>query len=171
MIAALLAWTKLRPWAMDLIALVLVASIVWYWQHERYESGIRAQQTADDQAKIKLIDETNEKTAALKAQATTAEDAYDAEHQNSLDYQRDHPDEPVRLCLSAPVGRGGVSKAGGAHAGNVGAGAGPATVSKVHDGDSGSGQGAIGPDIAGMLEALAGTADDVGSRLREFQAR
>ena len=169
MIAALLAWTKLPQWALELIVIAIVALGVWYWQHERFEAGIAEQIAKDTAASTKIKNETAIETADLKARATTAEQAYDKEQLDNANYRSQHPDS-VRLCAPATI-HPIVPGASSTHAGNEGAGASTANVPKVPDGNSGSGPSQAGPDIGGLLDLLAAKADDVSGRLREYQAR
>jgi hypothetical protein len=169
MIATLLGWTKLPQWALELIVIAIVAGGVWYWQHERYEAGISAQVLADAKARDALIAATNAQTVALQTKATLAEQAYDKERQSNIDYQRDNPIEPVRLCIAAKGGGSHMPKTSVANPGNAATGAAAGNVLSVPSGDNSGGTGASGPDISGLLGLLAAKGDDVSGVLREFQ--
>lgn len=169
MIATLLGWTKLPQWALELIVIAIVAGGVWYWQHERFEAGISAQVLADAKARDALIAATNKQTADLQAKATMAEQAYDKEHQSNIEYQRDNPIEPVRLCIATQSGGSHLPKGSSANVGNAKTGTAAGDVLAVPQGNNRSRSGASGPDISGMLNLLAAKADDVSGVLREFQ--
>ena len=171
MIAALLGWTKLPQWALELIIVAVVAGGVWYWQHHLIDEGVKKQQTADAVALQKLKTENDQKSAELQAKATMAEQAYDKEHTDSLEYQRTHPIGAVRLCLVANNGHSAVPQGKAQDPGNAGTGAGTADVPKVPSGDSSGGAGEAGPDISKLLGLLAVKADTVSSTLREYQSR
>jgi hypothetical protein len=169
MIAALLGWTKLPQWALELIIIAIVAGGVWYWQHERFEAGIAAQVAKDTAQTNKIKLETAAETADLKARATTAEQAYDKEQTDNANYRSQHS-QSVRLCAQ-PTVRPIVPATGGINSGNATTGSSSADVSKMSDGNSGSGAGQAGPDIGSLLGLLAAKADNVSGVLREYQAR
>lgn len=172
MIAALLGWTKLPQWMLELIVIAIVAFAVWFVLHERYESGITAQQQIDAASTLKLVRDTDQQTAALQAKATTAEQSYEQEHQANIDYQRDHPPGAVRVCNSAaPGSAGGVPTAGAPQPITKGTGAPATNISTVPGRDSSSGQGNAGVDIGPLLGPLAARCDEVAAVLREFQKR
>lgn len=160
MIAALFGWTKMPQWALELAALGLVGGAVWFWHHETYESGIKA-----EVAKVQA--QAVQDTAKLTAKANAAEHTHDQELAILNAYRDAHPEQPVRLCLStsARVQTAAAQPIGGSAV----AGAGP--VQPVSAGDSGGGTGGAGPDISGLLEALAARADQVSAQARELQGR
>lgn len=158
MIALLLGWTKLPQWALELVALGLVAGGVWLWHHEAFESGVKAEVAKVEAQQAKT-------TAQLEARATTAEHAHDTELNTLRDYRSTHPEQPVRLCVSTPsvqapavvaVGRSAIAA--------------PGVIQPVPAGDSGVRE-QPGPDIGGLLEALAARADEVTAQARELQSR
>lgn len=171
MIATILGWTKLPQWALELIVIVLIACAIWFWQHERYKAGINEQQRIDAASTADLIKKTSVQTAALQAKATSAELAYVQEHQANIEYQREHPNIPVRLCIAAPASGSRVPAGGTAHPGNASAGTGTATVPAVHGGDTSDGTRQAGVDIGPLLNSFALRCDEVGATLREFQKR
>lgn len=171
MIAALLSWTKLPQWAIDIIALGLIAAAVWFWQHERYESGIKEQRTVDAASRADLQKTVDAETAAIQAQATATELAYEKERQANMDYQRAHPVGVIQLCQPTPVGHSGMSATRAPYAGNATIGTPAGIVQPVPSGDSIGGSGATTVDIGPMLSAFGIAADDVSATLREFQTR
>jgi hypothetical protein len=171
MIAAILGWTKLPQWALELIVIAGVAGGIWFWQHHLIAEGVAQQKGADAIELQNLKVENDKKSADLQARATTAENARDKEVQDNANFRSSHPDQPVRLCLATNQGSGTVPKATGQNPGNATAGSASANVPTVHAGDSSGGPGAAGPDIGSLLGLLAEKADDVSSTLREFQSR
>lgn len=172
MIAAILGWTKLPQWAMELIVIAAVAGGIWYWQHHLVDEGINRQQAADNAALEPLIQQAKDETAQLKVKADMAEQTHAKEMAALQRYHDDNPEQPVRLCLDAHGGdNGSVPPAGGKNGGNQGAGASPSGVQPVHDGDNQSGARGAGPDIEPLLTALGAAADKVSAELRENQSR
>ena len=161
---ALLALIPGKDLAYGAIIVALLAGFGWYTIHER-DIGKAHEVAALAASSAKLQAETDKKTADLQARANMAEQAYDKEHNLIVNQPRDS----VRLCVAANSGRV-VPKAGAAKPGNESAGPAAGSVQSVPAGDSGSGQ-RQGPDIGGMLDALAAAADDVSATLREFQSR
>lgn len=166
-IAKLLGWTKAPQWLLELILVVAVIGAVWFWNHSVYESGIEAQRAADAKATLAATVAANRETDRQRHRAEVAEKANADEHTALVDYQRDHHSS-VRLC-NAPVATAGVPAAGASAAPAAGASA--AGVQQVPGRDSGAGQGAEGRDIGGLLDALAGRADEISADLREYQTR
>lgn len=168
---ALLSWTKLPQWALELIFVLIVAFGVWYALHARYEAGIRAQQVADAIERTKLESETAEKTAALRVAANEAQLAYEKEHQANLDYRQLNPTGPVRLCIASTASGGVMPETRAAHPGNAAPGASAPNVHPMPPGNIVPGAGPAGPDISELLGFLSSRADDVSAVLREYQAR
>jgi hypothetical protein len=171
MIATLLGWTELPQWALELIVIAAVAGGVWYWQHERFESGIAQQQQVDAASKAQLVQSTDEATARLQAIATAAELAYVHEHQDNLDYQRDHPMGAVSLCISAANSGSRVPPVSPLKPGAKGASAPATDVSAVPAGNPSGGPGVAAPDIGHLLGSFATACDEVSATLREYQQR
>jgi len=171
MIAMLLGWTKLPQWALELIVIAAVALAVAAGMHHLIDVGIERQRAADAVATDKLKAATAAKTAELQARATTAEQAYEKEVNDNIAYNSSHPVQPVRLCLAANASGGFMPKAGATHPGDASASTPAANLQPVPAGNSGSGAGAAGPDIAHLLDLLAGKADDISAALREYQNR
>lgn len=171
MIAAILGWTKLPQWVLELIVIALVAIGIWYWQHHLIAEGVARQQAADIVASDRLKAETARETATLQAKATTAEQAYDKERADHQAFIDSHPLQPVRLCISTAVGRALVSAASSPHPGNGSAGAAASNLHDLPSGNSSGGSSAAGPDISQMLSLLAAQGDSVSAVLREFQSR
>ncbi len=161
---ALLALIPSKDLVYCAILLAVIAGFGAYTIHERH-IGAAHETAALKASSAKLQAETDKKTADLQARANMAEQAYDKEHNLIVNQPRDS----VRLCVAANSGRV-VPKAGAAKPGNESAGPAAGSVQSVPAGDSGSGQ-RQGPDIGGMLDALAAAADDVSATLREFQSR
>lgn len=172
MIAMLFGWTKLPQWAMELILIGLLGLGFAIYHRAVIEKGIAEQVAIDNAATIKLQNDTKVQTAALKAQADTAEHAHDNELSELAAYRSAHPQQPVRLCLDAAHDRGTILPGStGIDISHEGLGAAGISIQHVPDGDSGIRTGGAGPDIASMLGALAGSADQVSAELREYQAR
>jgi hypothetical protein len=164
---ALLAMIPTKDMIYAALIAVLIACGFWY-HHKVLAEGIAEQQAADNKASAALAATTAAQTAELKAKATMAEQAYDKE----IAALSNRPGtQPVRLCLDPHNSGGVVPKAGGKVAGNVGASSGAVGVQPVSSGNSVGGEGAAGPDISGMLSALAAGADQVSATLREYQGR
>lgn len=158
MIAALLGWTKLPQWAIEAIALALVAGSIWLWHHETYESGVRA-----EVAKIEIF---NAKvTAALTTKAAVAEHSHDDELTALRAYRGTHPELSVRLCQPTPgVQASPTRPVSGADP------SAPGIVQQVSAGDNRV-RTEPGADIGGLLEALAARADQITAQARELQSR
>jgi hypothetical protein len=171
MITAILGWTKLPQWALELIVIALVAGGIWYWQHSLVEKGIAEQVALDTIASDKLKAETTRLTAELQIKATTAEQAYDKERADNQSYRDSHPIQPIRLCISTAIGRALVSAASAPHPGNESTSTAAQNIHDLPSGNSSSGAGAAGPDIGPLLDLLANKADQISSELREFQSR
>lgn len=155
--SALLALIPSRDWFYGALIVALGIALV-YERHEGKVHELAAIQASSQ----KLIAQTAAQTAELKAKATMAEQAYDKEV-NSLG---NVPPINVRVCRYA--GSGTVLSASGAgQSGATSTGAGTGSLQQVPAGDPSS----AGPDIGGMLSALAASADQVSATLREFQSR
>jgi len=158
MIAMLLGWTKLPQWAIELIALALVGGAIWFWHHETFEAGVRQE--------VNRIELQNAKTTAtLQAKATTAETLHADESKDLGEFRAAHPVEPVRLCLAAPS-----LQTPSAVKISVSTPAIGGSIQPVPAGDS-EVRADPGPDISGLLEALAARADQVTAQARELQGR
>lgn len=153
MIAALLKWTGLSQWMCDLIALGVVAAIVGFGVHHIYAKGEQAELA-------KLTAKAEADTRKLQAQVALAEHSHDQELSDLTAYRVSHPDT-LSVCLDSSV------RTAPAAPRRVGAPAG--SVQPVPTRDSGSGQGAAGPNIFPMLDALAARADEVSAELRTRQ--
>lgn len=154
----LLGFTGLPQWAIELIAVAAVALAVAAYRHHVYDLG-----KAAEIAIIKADDER--KTAEAQKRADTAEDG----HKNALAdleaYRAAHPDEPVRLCLDGLT----LPASGSPGPGNRPTRAAPGSFQPVPAGDPSSGPQAVGPDIFGLLDALAARSDKVSEQLRVYQ--
>ena len=174
LIATLLGWTGMPQWALELIAIGVVAAgavgAFWIYHHHVFVEGIHAQQVADQRASAKVVAEARAETKAAQAAADAAHAAYLQEMSHEALTAARHPLPAVRLCLDAYAGGPGVPEAGAAHPGNAGPGAPAGRVSQV-PGANRPVRPRTGPDIAGLLELLAGRADQVSAVLREYQAR
>jgi hypothetical protein len=157
-IAALLGWTKLPQWALELLALAAVAGGVWLWHYETYQSGVKAEVAKVEAQQAKT-------TAIMTAKATAAEHSHDQELNDLRDYRAAHPELSVRLCV--PTAR---LQATPAVAVSVSTAAAPGVVQPVPAGDTGVRAGQ-GPGIFGLLDALAARADQVTAQARELQSR
>ena len=174
LIATLLGWTGMPQWALELIAVGVVAAgavgAFWIYHHHVYVEGIHAQQVADQKASAKAIAKARAETKAAEATAQAAHDAYLNEVAHEQVLAARHPLPAVRLCLNAYPGGSGVPEAGSPYAGNAGASTGTRGVPQMPGADHPV-RARRGPDISGLLELLAGRADQVSAVLREYQAR
>jgi hypothetical protein len=162
---ALLALIPFKDWVYGGIILSLLIGFGVYTVHER-NLGAAHEVAALKASSDKLTKETAAQTAALKAQATTAEQNYVSEQLAGAAYRDAHPIQPVRLCINTSSGSV-VSASSGKKPGDASTGTGTGVVQSMSIGDSSS----PGPDIGPMLQALAARADQVSATLREFQAR
>ena len=153
MIAALLKWTGLSQWMLDLIALAIVGAAVGVTIHHIYAKG-----EAAELAKITAAAQRDQQK--LQAKIAEAEHSHDSEILDLQHYRDTHPDT-LRVCIGPGVRT--------TPAAPRSAGAPTGGVQPVPAGDSGSGEGRAGPDIFGMLDALAGRADSVSAQLRARQ--
>jgi hypothetical protein len=145
-----------RIWLEIAGAAILLGAFGWYTAHERgigkaHEVAVLAAQAAAQ-------------TKAAQAQADAAEHSHDSELTALAAYRDAHPDSAVQLCNAATS----VPAAHSAGSGNSTAGTTAGNVQSVPAGDSGVRPGA-GPDIGGLLDLLAGRADEVSAQLRVYQ--
>ena len=161
-------------WVLELIMLVGVAGAAvgafWIYHHHVYGEGIHAQQVADQKASAKVIAQAEAKTKAALETAQKAHDAYLQEVSNEAIAVARNPLPAVRLCLNSYGGHSRVPQTGTAHAGNENSGTPFAGISSLPAGNHPV-RTHGGPNIAGLLELLAGRADQVSAELREYQAR
>lgn len=163
---ALLALIPTKDWLYGgLIVLLIVLGI--HEHHKILAEGIAEQKAADDKATAVLVAASAKQTAELQAKATMAEQAYDKEV-NSL---TSLPVPSVRLCVYPHPSSGVVPSSTPKVAGDAHESASAGNIQPVPSGNPGSGSGAAGPDIGGMLSALARAADRSDAALREFQSR
>ncbi len=174
LIGLLLGWTGLPKWATELIAVGAIAAAAvgafWIYHHHVYVEGIHAQQLADQRASAKVVAQARAETKAAQAAAAAAHAAYLQEMSHEALTAARHPLPAVRLCLDAYAGGAGVPEAGTSHPGNAHPGTPGGRVSQVPEANRPV-RPRTGPDIAGLLELLAGRADQVSAVLREYQAR
>lgn len=150
----------------DLVYGAMIVALIVFGVYERHHLIAEGQQHELVALKLssdRLQKKTDQETAELKAKATMAEQAYDKER-NLIANQ---PLDSVRLCVSATHRSGVVPSTGAVVAGNAAPGASPGSLQQVSPGDSS----VPGPDIGGLLDALASSADEVSATLREFQSR
>ncbi|MGC8519961.1 MAG: hypothetical protein ACP5P4_15805 [Steroidobacteraceae bacterium] len=173
-VGAVLGWTGLPQWALELIAVGVVAAgavgAFWLYHHHVYVEGIHAQQAADQRASAKVIAQARAETKAAVATAQAAHDAYIQEIAHEAVTAARHPLPAVRLCLDSYPGASSVPQAGAAHPGNAHPGPTPGGVPALHASGHRVRAGR-GPDISGLLDLLARRADQVSAELREYQAR
>jgi hypothetical protein len=163
MMGALLAMIPGKDLLYGAILVVLLAGFGWYTVHER-NLGAAHEVAALKSSSDKLQAQTAAQTVELKARANMAEQAYAKEH---LSISNLPALQPVRLCNGSANSDRVVPKAARANAGNASTGTAPVGLQPVPSGDPG----VTGPDISGMLSALAQSADQVSATLREFQGR
>jgi hypothetical protein len=167
MIASLVEFIGARKWLIELILLLIVAGLIWWFCEHLIAVGVQRQKDADDKAYAHLVIQNAKEEGRLKALADTANENYQQEHQ-ALDTYR--AAQPLHGGLCLDKGRRTVSSASGAHTGNEATVTGTAAVQSVLAGDPAS-VGRSDPDIRHLLDLLAGRGDEVSSTLREFQAR
>ena len=158
---ALLALIPSKDLVYCAILLAVIAGFGAYTIHERH-IGAAHETAALKASSDKLIAQTAKQTADLQARANMAEQAYEKEQLLTVN----QPVPVVRVCHNANSGSV-VSNAGPAKPGNEGAGPAAGSVQPMPSGDSS----VAGPDIGGMLSALAQRADEISATLREFQTR
>jgi hypothetical protein len=158
---ALLALIPSKDLVYCAILLAVIAGFGAYTVHERH-LGAAHETAALKVSSDKLIAQTAKQTADLQARANMAEQAYEKEHLLTVN----QPVPVVRVCHNANSGSV-VSNAGPAKSGNEGASPAAGSVQPMPSGDSS----VAGPDIGGMLSALAQRADEISATLREFQTR
>ena len=158
---ALLALIPSKDLVYCAILLAVIAGFGAYTVHERH-LGAAHETAALKVSSAKLQAETDKKTADLQARANMAEQAYEKEHLLTVN----QPVPVVRVCHNANSGSV-VSNAGPTKPGNEGSSTAPGSVQPMPSGDSS----VAGPDIGGMLSALAASADQISATLREFQSR
>lgn len=175
LIFKLLGWSKLPQWALELIAIAVVAFGIWmlhlHTLHVGMAAGIAKQQAADNAASTQLLAEAATETAEKLKVAEAASHAHDQELDSLHQYIADHPLHGS-LCVqpAAHYRSQGVPEAGPAHGGNANTGPLTGNFQQVPPDDHGvSGPGEA--DVRGMLQLLAQRADESSAALREFQAR
>lgn len=162
-------WLSTYRWAAEAgVATLIVSALLWY-HHHVYETGVAAVRQQDAVALAAARATAEAETTKLTQQAEEAAHAHDQELSDLRAYRDSHPVQPVRLCFNANHSEPRVPAAAGSDASHGAAGARAADVQPVPAGDSGIRPGS-GPDISGLLEALAGRADQVSAQLREYQA-
>ncbi len=173
-VGLLLGWTGLPKWASELVLIGIVAAgavgAFWLYHHHVYVEGIHAQQVADQRASAKVVAQARAETKAAQAQANAAHDAYLQEISHEAIAAARHPLPAVRLCLDAHRGGFSLPEAGATYPGNAGASTAAGGVPALPGADHPV-RSRRGPDISGLLELLAGRADQVSAVLREYQAR
>lgn len=174
MIAGLLGWTGLPQWALELLAIALVAggavTAFWIYHHHVYVEGIHAQQIADRRASAKVVAEARAETKAAQAAATAAHAAYLSEitHENALAAAQPLP--AVRLCLNPYAGRPGVPEASAPLTGAGSARTTAGNLPGVPARDPAL-RPREGPDIAPLLALLARQGDRQVAINREWHGR
>lgn len=159
MIAILLKLLPLKDWCY-LGAILAILAGGAYWHHETYEAGVKAAVAAQKLQGAK-------DRATLEAKATTAEKSSEQANAALQHYRDSTPVAPVRLCIS-PSPR---VQAAPAQPERSAATSGAGSVQPVPPGDNRGGPGTAGPDISGLLEALAARADQVNIQAHELQER
>ena len=162
-IAKLFGWTGLPQWAIELIAILLIAGGVVLSYHYTYHKGV----VAGKDAEIAAVKAASDKDHAIQqANITKAEQTHETDQLELDAYRATHPDQPVRLCLNSTLPARTVA----------GKPSSPSAWPGAHDvqpmpaGDPSGGAERAGPDIFGMLDALAARADQVNSDRTELQA-
>ena len=171
MIAAVLGWTKLPQWVLELIVLAALGGGIWYWQHHLIAEGIDQQKAADDAVSKPLIQQAKAETAELRVKATIAEQTHAKEISSLQNLIDSHPNGAVQLCLDTHGSGSSVRASSAANSGASSTGTPAAGIQPMPDGNPPSGEGRAGPNIEPMLTALGAAADRVSAALREFQSR
>lgn len=157
-IAWVLGKTGLPQWALELIALALAAGAVYAWHVHTFDAGVKSE--------VQRVELQNAKTTArLEGKAATAGALHADEDKDLGEFRTAHPVEPVRLCVAAPSLQTPAAVNISVAAPAIGS-----DVQPVPAGDSGV-RTETGPDISGLLEALAARADQVSAQARELQTR
>jgi hypothetical protein len=159
----LLALVPVKDWLYGGVILAMLAGFGWYTVHER-NLGAAHEVAALKASSDRLQQETDKKTTALQTRADMAERAYEKEHLSTGNLP---PVQPVRVCIPPTHSDRVVPQTRGQIPGNETVRAAPAGLQQVPTGNTI----VAGPDIGGMLDALAASADQVSATLREFQAR
>lgn len=149
----LLAWT---------CALILAVGGAWLLGSEHGASAVRL---ADASALAKATAKANAETAALNSQLQDALNAKAKSDAALAAYNAANPVKPVRLCLPSGSAMPGAQTAARSADSATAA---PGVVQQVPTGDSGLRAGA-GPDVSGLLVALADKADEVSDQLGELE--
>lgn len=154
MIAFLARIFGLQTWMIELILGVILGTAAYgMFKHIEHVGAIR------EKAKIAAQVAADEKETAKRVAA--AEHTHDSEIADLTAYRVAHPDT-VRLCVSPGVRTPSTSpRLPGAAAGGV---------QQVPAGNSSGGEGTAGPNIFGLLDALAARADEVSAQLRARQS-
>ena len=141
---------KLPAWGLDLAIVLALGALLCYAHHKVYKQGW-------DAATAKVEAAATKRQQTLQAQINTAVHSHDEELNRLRKFRDDYPVGPVRLCLGPRL------SVETAHSGPIIGRPGPAAsdVQPVPAGDPDGGAGNAGPDIAGMLDALAASADQV----------
>lgn len=168
LIGAVLKWTGLPAWAMELIVIALVALLMFigvaWWDHKKVDEGIQIQQHQDQLAIDQLKADAQKATEILQKRATAAELAYATEHANNL---TPPPILGPLLVCDDPHGRSrDLPTASTAKPGDEASPASSRLGSPVHPPDSPSSE-----DRRRLLGAVAALFDDQTAIIREYQAR
>jgi hypothetical protein len=166
-IASIVEFIGARKWLIELILLLVVAGLIWWFCEHLIAVGVQRQKDADDKAYAQLVIDNAKEEGRLKALADTANENYQQESQELLAYRAA---QPLHGGLCLDKGHRSMSAASGAHTGNEATSSGAAAVQSVLAGDPAP-SGRSDPDIRHLLDLLAGRGDEVSSTLREFQAR
>ena len=131
-------------------AAIALSLLLGYVHHRVYQEGWNAATAVVEAAATK-------RQKALQSQIDTAEHSHDQELARLRQFRDDYPVGPVRLCLGPSL------SIETAHSGQIIGRPGPAApeLQQVPAGDPDGGAGHAGPDIGGMLDALAARADEV----------
>ncbi len=163
LIALLGRFTKLPAWAQHAAELALVAGLVWFSLQYAHAVGHREGYAAALADVQKAADKDH---AAQQANATHAETAHEATTQALDTYRSANPVPSVKLCVQPAMPQGTVA----GRSGRAGTQPAAGDLQSVPAGNIGSGPSAAGPDIAGLLDALAARADQVTADRTELRA-
>jgi len=152
----LFGWTGLTQRGLELTLVGAVAAAISGGLIHIYEKGKTAE-------KAKILKQVQADADKMRGVIVRVETERDDALKALADYRASHPVGAVQLCVEPSVRK--------APAPPRPASAAPGSVQQVPAGDSGSrSDGKVaGPDISGLLEALAARADEVSEQLRARQ--
>lgn len=169
-LAAIFGWTRLPQWALELLVIAGLAGGFWFYHRHVYDTGIQAQQAADQKVSAAAIAQAAVATQAAQDAANRAEESYREEIARNTAAAASRAIGPVRVCIDASAGNSGVPKGSASTAGTPSASAPSGRIPQMPARDPGI-RPEQHPDISGLLDLFAQRADDGSAVIREFQSR